>query len=188
MNETIPSHSRITLFDMSICNLRYVDVCEAIAARVASREPGFIVTPNVDHVCRYHRDAKFRAAYDNAHLVLADGMPIIWSAKWFGCPLHEKLSGSDMLPRLSAFAAERGFSVYFLGAAEGVADEVARRLVERHPSLIVAGTYSPPMGCEKSPEENEAILQRLRDAKPDICFVALGSPKQEVWLHENHEA
>jgi N-acetylglucosaminyldiphosphoundecaprenol N-acetyl-beta-D-mannosaminyltransferase len=44
------------------------------------------------------------------------------------------------------------------------------------------------MGFEKSPEENEAILQRLRDAKPDICFVALGSPKQEVWLHENHEA
>jgi N-acetylglucosaminyldiphosphoundecaprenol N-acetyl-beta-D-mannosaminyltransferase len=186
LSNTDAAHSRITLFDMNICNLRYGDVCDSIAARVASREPGFVVTPNVDHVCRFHRDPKFRAAYENACLVLADGMPILWSARLFGCPLPEKLSGSDMLPRLSGYAAEQGYSIFLLGAAEGVANEAVSKLLESHPSLRVAGTYSPPLGFEKDPAANDEVLRRLHEAKPDICFVALGSPKQEVWLHENH--
>lgn len=187
MSEAIRPTAKVNLFDLSICNITYEDLCEALSARVAARQPGFIVTPNVDHVCRFHRDAAFREAYENACMVLADGMPILWSARLLGRPLREKLSGSDMLPRLSALAAERGWSVYYLGAADGVADEVARRLTERHPSLRVGGTFSPPMGFEKDEAVNEDILRRLQESKPDICFVALGSPKQEIWLHRNCE-
>jgi len=172
---------------MSICNLTYEDLCACMAARMAERQPGFIVTPNVDHVCRFHRDPAFRASYESACLVLPDGMPILWSARLFGQPLREKLSGSDMVPRLTAWAAERGHSVYYLGAADGVADEAARRLRERHPSLRVAGTYSPPVGFEKDPAQNDEVLRRLHEARPDLCFVALGSPKQEIWLHQNYE-
>lgn len=186
MSACLKPTEKVTLFDIPICNLTYEDLCRCIDERVAAREPGYIVTPNVDHVCRFNRDRAFRTAYENACLVLADGMPILWSARLLGRPLREKLSGSDMLPRLSGFAAERGYSVYYLGAAEGVAAEVERRLRQRHPALRVAGTYSPPFGFERDPAANEETLRRVREARPDICFVALGSPKQELWLHENY--
>jgi N-acetylglucosaminyldiphosphoundecaprenol N-acetyl-beta-D-mannosaminyltransferase len=176
---------KVELFGLSICNLTYEELCRRISERVEAGQPGYIVTPNVDHVCRYHRDPSFQAAYREAAHVLADGMPVVWAARLFGRPIREKLSGSDLLPRLTEYAAERGYSVFYLGAAEGVAEEVARRLEERHPGLRVKGTYSPPYGFEKDPEANAEVLRRLHEAKPDICFVALGSPKQEVWLHEN---
>ena len=179
---------KVELFGISVCNLTYEGLCDGIDRHVATREPGFIVTPNVDHVCRYHRDPSFREAYDHASFVLADGMPLLWSARLLGRPLLEKLSGSDLLPRLSGFAAERGYSVYYLGAAEGVAEAAAERLKMRYPSLRVAGTYSPPFGFERDPQVNASIVARLREARPDICFVALGSPKQETWLYGNYAA
>lgn len=179
---------KIRLFDLPICDLTFTELCEQISQRIQTRKPGYVVTPNVDHVCRYHRNPDFRAAYDHATHVVVDGMPLLWFSRLFGRPLREKLSGSDLLPMLSAYAAEKGHSVYYLGAAEGVADEVALRLGKAYPGLRVAGTYSPPFGFEKDPAANEEILRRLREARPDICFVALGSPKQEIWLHRNHEA
>ncbi len=174
------------VLSMRISNLDFAGVCAQVSARIASGEPGYIVTPNVDHVCRYHKDAAFRAAYDNAFLVLADGMPLLWAAALFGKPLREKLSGSDLLPLLSAYAAERGYSIYLLGAAPGVADEAARLLQQTNPGLRVAGAYSPPLRFEDDPATLQDVLKRLRDAAPDICFLALGSPRQEIWLHRHH--
>ncbi len=174
------------MFGIQFCNIDYAELCRRVDERIALREPGFIVTPNVDHVCRFHRNAEFRLAYQGASQVVADGVPLLWCSRILGRPLREKLSGADLLPWLTAYAARRGYSVFYLGAAEGVAEEVARRMRESHPDLKVAGTYSPPMGFEHDAEAREEVLQRLREARPDICFVALGSPKQEVWIHDNY--
>ena len=161
------------------------DMLREIQARVMQRVPGYLITPNVDHVCLCRRNPEFEQAYRGAFLSVPDGMPLIWSGRLLGTPLVQRLSGNDIIYSISEMAAEQGFSVFFLGAAEGVAQEAARRLKELYPNLKVAGTHSPPFGFERSAEENAEVIERLRVAAPDICFVAVGSPKQEIWMRRH---
>lgn len=163
-------------------NIGFEEVCKAVDARVASREPGFIVTPNVNLVCTYQRNSEFREAYKRAFMWLPDGTPLLWVARVLGVRLVEKLSGSDMVPWLSAHAAKKGYRVYFLGGRPCSAEKAAERLKLRNPDLIVAGYSCPPFGFEKDAEENARTIAEVRAARPDILFVALGTPKQEVWL------
>jgi N-acetylglucosaminyldiphosphoundecaprenol N-acetyl-beta-D-mannosaminyltransferase len=176
----------IELFNVPISPLTFDQVCDRAAHWIEQREPGFIVTPNVQHVCLCDRMPEFRAAYDHAFLSLADGVPIVWASRLFGAPLPQKLSGSDMVPRLSAFASERGYSVFFLGGTPGTAEKAVEILLARHPSLKIAGMYCPPYGFEKDPAANDATIAAVNAARPDICFVALGSPKQELWMLNNY--
>lgn len=180
-------HTR-RMFEISFCDVIFDDFVELIDEQVAMRRPGFIVTPNVDHICRFHRDAAFRAAYENARLVLCDGMPIVWVSKLLARPLRQKLSGSDLIYWLSGHAAERGYSVYFFGARDGIAAETADRLKQRFPALKVAGTQSPVFGFHSDPDTNAEATKLIRDSKADIVFIALGSPKQEIWMNENVDA
>ena len=175
-----PGHERVC--GVPVARMDFQDLCMAIGERIQQRAPGFIVTPNVDHICLFHRRADIRAAYREAFLALPDGVPLLWAARFLGRPLKEKLSGSDLVPMLSAWAAEEGHSVFCFGAAEGVAEKAARKLREQYPGLEVAGCYSPPVGFERDPVENERAMNAIRSASPDICFVALGCPKQELWL------
>jgi N-acetylglucosaminyldiphosphoundecaprenol N-acetyl-beta-D-mannosaminyltransferase len=170
------------LFGMPFSITEFDAVCAAVDARIQSREPGFIVTPNVNLVCNFHRDPQFREVYPKAFLWLADGMPLMWVARILGVRLPEKLSGSDMVPWLSSHSAKEGYRIFFFGGLPGSADIAAQRLRQRYPTLQVAGSYCPPMGFEKDPEENARAIKTIHDAKPDILFVALGTPKQELWL------
>lgn len=176
----------VELFGMTFSDVTFEELCTLLADRIDKKLPGYIVTPNVDHVCQVQSDPAFRQAYDDAWLVLVDGMPIIWASRLFGCALSTKLSGSDLLPQLCEFAADRGYSVFLLGAAEGVADQASENLRRLYPGLIIAGTHSPPMGFDQDPDENAKALQAIREARPDLCFTAMGAPRQEVWLHSNH--
>lgn len=174
-----------TLFGVRFSNLTFDGLCRWLDAQIALKTPAYVVTPNVDHVCRLRHDTEFQQAYAQAALRLPDGVPLIWSARLLGQPLREKLSGSDLVPRLTAYAAEKGYRVFFLGAAEGVAEEAAAKLRETHPDLQVAGCFSPPYGFEQSETHNLEAVRRVCESKADICFVAFGSPKQEIWLLQN---
>ena len=163
------------------------EVLDAVMFRTERRIPGYIVTPNVDHVCLYRRNAAFGRAYQEAFLAVPDGVPLLWSGKLLGTPLVQRLNGTDMVYAISERAAAEGRSIFLLGAAEGVPEQAAERLQSLYPGLRVAGTYSPSMGFEKNETENADIIERLRVAAPDICFVAVGSPKQEIWMGRHCE-
>jgi len=178
----------VDLFDMRIDNVTLPEVLGRIVVRITQRTPGYIVTPNVDHVCRFQRDPEFALAYHDAFLSLADGTPIMWVSRLFKTPLRQKLSGSDMVAHLAALARDKGYRLYLLGAPEGVAERAAEVLSGRYPGLQIAGFHCPPYGFERNPGQNAEVLNRLRDAAPDICFIALSSPRQELWMWHNHKA
>jgi len=169
-------------------NVTLPEVFTTIDQRITERKCGYIVTANVDHVCRYYTSPVFRKAYRHSCLVIPDGVPVMWASKLLGTPLREKISGSDLVVWLPTYLADRGHSLFLLGAAEGVADKAAQILRQRHPGLRIAGTYSPPMGFEKDPSATAETVSRVREAKPDVCLVALGSPKQEIWMYQYHQA
>jgi len=145
---------------------------------------GWVITPNLDHLRRARRDAEFAGMLREADLVVADGMPLIWASRLQGTPLPERVAGSSLVWTLAESAAREGRSLYLLGGAPGAAEGAARVLQERYPSLRIAGYHCPPMGFEHNADEMQTIRESIVTAKPDIIYVALGSPKQERLIRE----
>jgi N-acetylglucosaminyldiphosphoundecaprenol N-acetyl-beta-D-mannosaminyltransferase len=162
--------------------VRFDEAIDAVIALRARGAGGTVVTPNVDHVVLAEKDEEFRRAYQSASLALADGKPLVWLSRALGAPLPEKVSGSDLVEPLCARAAQDGSRVFFLGAAPGVAARAADRLKTRLPRLQVAGVLSPPLHFERDAVQNAAVLDAVRAAAPDLVFVALGAPRQEIWM------
>lgn len=158
------------------------EALDAVAAMVDGRLGGYIVTPNVDHVVQAEHSEELRAVYDDASLSLVDGQPLVWLSKLIGDPFPEKISGSDFVPRLLELSAQRGWRVFFLGAAEGIAAKAADVVRDEHPTLHI-DVHSPSFGFEADPKETEEVLGILRAARPDILVLALGCPKQELLMH-----
>jgi N-acetylglucosaminyldiphosphoundecaprenol N-acetyl-beta-D-mannosaminyltransferase len=146
---------------------------------------GYVVPVNVDVLVRYRQDAAFRVACERAALRVADGMPIVWAARLLGRPLRGRVTGADLLPALCRLAAANGHAVFLLGGRRGVAERAAARLSAKFPGLHVVGTYSPPDHFEPEGEAAEAAVHAVNAAKPALLFVALGSPKQELWVHRH---
>ncbi len=158
----------------------------SVSESTPPRQPcRYVVTPNVDHAVMFQRRADLREAYADASLVLADGAPLVWASRLLGRSLPQRVAGSDLVPRIFD-AADRPLRVFLLGAAPGVADEAARRIAARWPHVDVVGTYSPPLGFENDPQENDRILAAVAAAAPDLLVVGLGAPKQELWVHRHH--
>lgn len=159
------------------------EVIESIDHLVAFGRPSIVVTPNIDHIVRLQKDKGFVKIYKESAIVIPDGVPILWAAKFLGTPLKEKISGSDLFPKLCGAATRKGRTVFFLGGAEGAAMKSAEMLKTKYPGLRIAGTYCPSLGFENDGNENRKIIKIIQSAKPDILFVGLGSPKQEKWIY-----
>lgn len=155
-----------------------LDVLDALVARGAG---GSVFTPNVDHVVTAERDDAFAAAYDAASLALADGAPIVWASRLLGEPVPEKLSGSDMLLPMAMRAATRGWRVYLLGGGPGAAEQAARRLHDDF-GVRVVGVDDAFVPRHADAALDTPVIARIRRARPDLVFVALGAPKQELFI------
>jgi len=180
---------RASLFGIEIDSVR---VDEAVSRLMdwVQRADGlcrFVVTPNVDHIVmlEYHR--QLRAAYSDAAMVLADGMPLVVASRLLGCALPERVAGSDLVPKLlSAASPERPLKLYLLGAAPHVAERAADKIERIWPAVRVVGRDSPPFGFERDEAANREILARIAKAAPDVLLIGLGAPKQELWVHKHH--
>jgi N-acetylglucosaminyldiphosphoundecaprenol N-acetyl-beta-D-mannosaminyltransferase len=169
----------IELHHVKMHRLTEAACVEFILKEIDAGRGGVVVTPNLDHLRRCVRDLHFGALVAEADLVVADGMPLVWASRLKGTPLPERVAGSNMISSLSRGAAARGRSIFLLGGAEGTAKGAAEILLKRNPDLKIVGTFCPQIGFETKPKQMAEIVQMLTDAKPDIVFVALGSPKQE---------
>lgn len=159
--------------------VRHIEEC------VKNRTIGFVVTPNVDQIVMMEKNLYFRVICDNAELSVVDGHPLLWIAKWYKKPIKEKICGSDLMPHLCKIAAEKGYKVFLLGAAEGIAAKAADILRAQNPGLNIVGTYSPPFGFEKDKAELDKINRILKESNADLLFVGMGAPKQSVFIYEN---
>ncbi len=164
--------------------LTFEGALDAFEALVLRRRGGRVFTPNIDHVVIAEHDARFAAAYAHADLSFADGMPLVALSRLRSVRLPEKVSGSDFTLPLMARAAARGWRVYLLGGMPGVADTAAERLRERYPSIEIVGRDPARIDLAASAEERTAEVARIAATRPDIVMVALGAPKQEVWIDE----
>ena len=181
--------ARVRMFGVEIDVVRMGDAVARIAGWLdePSEVCRFVVTPNVDHTVVVQTNTALQAVYRDAHLVLADGAPIILASRLLRRPLPERVAGSELVPHLFAHATPaRPVRVFLLGAGPGVADRAADRIRQQWPGVDIVGTYCPPLGFEKDPREEANILARVADAQPELLVVGLGAPKQEIWVHKHH--
>ena len=154
---------------------------------IASRKPHYVATANVDFVVQATHDIELRRILNDAHLVLCDGMPLVWASKLLGNPLPERVAGSDLVPLLLAQAEKLGHRVFFLGGQEDIAAKAIANIRERHPNLQIAGVMSPPFATLLE-MDHAGICKAVRDSRADILLVSFGCPKQEKWISMNYRA
>jgi N-acetylglucosaminyldiphosphoundecaprenol N-acetyl-beta-D-mannosaminyltransferase len=163
--------------------LTFPAALSAIEVLVRAGRGGAVFTPNVDHVVTAEDNDAFARAYAAADLTLADGMPLVWLSRWLGPRLPEKVSGSDLVPRLLDLAAARAFRVFLFGGAEGSVERAASRIQDRYPRIQIVGLASPRVEIDEPPEQRAKVVQTIQVTKPDLVLVGLGSPKQELFIH-----
>jgi N-acetylglucosaminyldiphosphoundecaprenol N-acetyl-beta-D-mannosaminyltransferase len=171
---------RVEIGKIGVDPLDQAQTLAEVARLVESGQGGTVFTPNVDHVVQAEQDGRLAEAYRDASISVADGMPVVWASRLLRQPVPERVAGSDLVHPLFRIAAQRGWRVYVLGGAPGVAQEALRILAEHYPGFEVAGTDAPEVGADGgcAPE----VIERIRAAQPHLVFVALGCPKQEFWI------
>ncbi len=174
-----PRRVTLPLADVEVDVITEEDAVARIVAASLDGEGGLVVTPNVDHLLKIAAGSWLGAAYAEADLVVADGMPLVWASRLLGDPLPERVTGADMLISLTAAAAENGLSIYLLGGTPGAVEVAADRFIEQWPSLKIAGTSCPPRGFERKRGGIDSVCDDVVSAAPDIVFTAMGAPRQE---------
>lgn len=170
---------RVALRGVEIDAVSEAQCVEHVMSELAQHRGGWVVTPNLDHLRRLVRQREFRELCAGASLIVADGMPLLWAARLQGTPLPERVAGSNLIWSLSSAAGSQGKRIFFLGGDPGTAEAAARILSDRFPGLVACGTLCPPPGFERDPAQLSALRSALESARPDLVYVALGSPKQE---------
>jgi N-acetylglucosaminyldiphosphoundecaprenol N-acetyl-beta-D-mannosaminyltransferase len=150
---------------------------ERMAQLVDAGGDHLVATVNPEFVMRARVDQDFARVLESADLCLADGSGVVWAARRQGCAIDGPVTGVDLIPPLAALCARRHFRLFLLGAAEGVAADLASRLRAENPGLEVAAHSGSP--AESSDAETVAIINGYQ---PHVLLVAYGHPNQELWI------
>ncbi|MEM8871277.1 MAG: WecB/TagA/CpsF family glycosyltransferase [Pseudomonadota bacterium] len=146
-----------------------------------TRGQGFAVaTMNLDHVVKLRKDPDFRSAYGAHTHVTADGRPIVWLSRLAGRPIS-LVTGSDLVSPLVALCADLGVSVAIVGSTDEALRDAAKKLRQQHRGLVFAKLISPPMGFDPLGEGADAVVEQLAASGAQVCLLALGAPKQEIF-------
>lgn len=174
----------VSILGVRIHSVRMPEVLAQVEGFIQDRMPRLVVTVDATALVIAHEDPEFHTLINEADLVTPDGVGLIWAAKRQGTPFLERVPGVDLVKQLVRLSHERGYRLFFLGAAPGVAEEAARNLVCQFPNAVIAGTQHGYFNEEQEPQ----ILQKIYEAKPDILLTAMGMPKQEKWLVKHRQA
>jgi len=150
---------------------------ERIAQLVDAGGHHLVATVNPEFVMRARADHEFARVLESADLCLADGSGVVWAARRQGCTIREPVTGVDLIPQLAALCARRHFRLFLLGAAQGVASELAAQLRANHPELDVKAHGGSPDSSADS-----ETLALIHAHKPHVLLVAYGHPNQELWI------
>lgn len=173
---------RIDILGSPVDSLTMEQTEERAAEFINNGRTHRVITLNPEFLYRaVLEDSSLMKLINKADLVTADGEGIVWAGRIAGTPFPERVTGIDLMLRLVRRAAQEGWSIYLLGASPGVAEEAAENLRRQYPGLKVAGTHH---GYFKPHEEAE-VVEKIKQAAPQLLFVALGAPAQEKWIDRN---
>ncbi len=175
------------VFDIPCMPVTLDDAALEMERLILRTVPSYLITANTNYAMLVAQHPDLHEVNRNAALIVADGIHLVWTSWMTQHPLPERVPGIDLLYRFSKLAAQKGHSMFFLGAAPGVAAQAARKLRELYPALRIVGTESP-IFKDLTPDQHERLMDRIRAASPDVLLLAMGQPQGERWIFRNYKA
>lgn len=175
----------VTVLGIRFQRLRLSESVQLIKTYIRERRPRQVCLCNAYTLALSQRDEPYRSILNRSDLVLADGMSIVWGARWIGLQVPQRVAGPDLTVELCQEASKEGHTIFFLGSSEENLRNLKSVLLNRWPALKIVGCHSPSMCDSIGEEENRAILAEIHAARPDILFVGMSAPKQEKWIAAN---
>lgn len=173
------------ILGVRVDNVGMDEAVKRVMDLIASGQKGYVVTPNPEFLVDAQQDDEFRRILNSSDLAIPDGFGLLLASRLVGEPVRARVSGVDLLEKLCKEATSRGWTVFLLGAGEGVAEKVAGLLANKYHNLRVVGYYAGNAEASFDSETLQQIRERLGGQPVDLLFVAFGHRRQEKWLDRN---
>jgi len=174
-----PVHTRVPVLGCPISKLSLEDFVALAERFVSSGKPHYIAVVNVAKIVKMRSDKELEQSIHAAHLIGADGVPLVWASRILGNPLPGRVNGTDLMYRLLERANEKGYRIFFFGAKEEILRRVVERVRTEYPGAKIAGFRHGYF----SPTDESTIVNKIRAGKADILFIGFGTPKKELWVN-----
>ncbi len=172
---------RVNVLGVEVHSQQFTEAVDQLLTWARETPSRYVCTCPVYTIMRCREDRAVGEAVNQAAMVAADGMPVVWVQRWYGHRGAERVYGPDVVLAVCEQTRGTGLRHFFLGGTPGVTDKLTAALEAWFPGLTIAGTYMPPL-AEVEAMPDPAVVAMLRAAKPDFIWVGLGSPKQDLWM------
>ena len=172
---------RVNVLGVGISAIDQDFAIKQIDAWITNDDREYITVCTVNTVMECQKSVTMREAINNAGMATPDGMPLVWLANWESNQSVKRVYGPDLMLAVCELSLKQGYRHYLYGGAEGVPEQLAAELQIRFPGIQIVGTFSPPFRS-LTPAEEEDVIEMINVAKPDIIWVGLGTPKQDLWM------
>jgi N-acetylglucosaminyldiphosphoundecaprenol N-acetyl-beta-D-mannosaminyltransferase len=174
-------NQRVNILGVSVSAVSYAQAIRQIASWIDERRKTCVVHCNVYNIMLSMERSDYRAIINSADLVAPDGMPLVWLSWLMGHPHTSRVYGPDLMLGLSEHGLRKEYRHYYYGGAPDVPEKLAQRMEAHFPGIKIVGWYSPPFRS-LTIEEDAQVIEQINQAKPDIVWVGLGTPKQDEWM------
>lgn len=168
----------VSILGVRVHRMGMEDVLRCIEQWIAERIPRMVITADANALVLAQQDSEFRTLLQAADLVTPDGAGLLWAARRLKQPFPERVPGVELVAQLVRLSHERGYRLYFVGAAPGVAQRAAQALQQLFPNAHIVGIDHGYF----HPDEEPVLLRRITAASPDVLLVGMGMPRQEKWI------
>lgn len=175
----------IEILGVRVHPLTVADLHHRLAEFIDGDQHALVFHANVHGINLAAENPSMRAALEQAEIVFCDGAGVILGARLLGHHIPERITYADWMWQVAEFAEQRGYSMFFLGARPGVARAAADRLLDRYPTLRIAGVRDGYFDKTPGHPENEAVVECINHSRPNILIAGMGMPIQEQWLCAN---
>lgn len=176
---------KVRILETNVSRYDLSETIQEMSSAIEERRKIRVAVTPVNCLLWARENSELNTIYNSADIVTADGIPVVWASRILSSPVRGRVTGLDLLPAFSEVSARKKYSFFFLGAAEGVAEKLARMLKKRNPGLIIAGTWSPPYREQFTEEENRVMIEKINHSGADVLWVSLTAPKQDFWIARN---
>lgn len=175
------AETRIPVLDVMIDAVTMNEAVLIVENFIIEKKARLVATANAEMVMMAQSDDELASILSKADLVIPDGAGVVWAARYKGHSVPERVAGFDLVQEILKKSAQKGYRIYFLGSAPGIAAQAKMWAERQYPGVNITGVRDGYF----STEEDSEIIDEIKLCKPDILLVALGVPKQEKWLSKN---
>jgi N-acetylglucosaminyldiphosphoundecaprenol N-acetyl-beta-D-mannosaminyltransferase len=181
---TVPSRANVLGVGVHALNLN--STLDLMESAIVSATKGYVCLTNVHCIIEARKNPNYRSVLNNSFLTVPDGRPTVWVGHTQGLKAMDQVTGPELMLKFCEISCRKGYSNFFYGGRPGVAEQLKASFTSRFPGLNVVGTYCPPFRPLNTEEQSD-LRKLFARLKPDITWVGLGGPKQDLFMAEQLE-